>query len=85
MGLWGGRFRVASAIAFDSQGHVHIADFYNNRIQKFSLEGAYLGQWGDNENGKAALKGPTGIAVETEGNLYVVDFHNNRIVKIERR
>jgi DNA-binding beta-propeller fold protein YncE len=78
MGFWGGRFRVASAIAFDPQGHAYVADFYNNRIQEFTLGGSYLGQWRD-----LGLNGPTGLAVDREGYLYIADFHYNRIVKIQ--
>lgn len=81
MGIWGGRFRVASAIAFDPKGHVYVGDFYNNRIQKFTRGGNYLTQFEAKGDGGLGLKGPTGLAIDQDGNLYIVDFHHDRILK----
>jgi len=79
MGLRGGRFRVASGLAFDRGGRLYIADFYNNRVQVFSPDGDYLGQLGASPN-NPDMDGPTSVAVSPDGNIYVVDFHHNRIL-----
>jgi len=67
MGLWGGRFRVASDIAFDPAGHVYIADFYNNRIQLFDADGTYRGQMGAKGEKPGDFDGATGIAISPSG------------------
>ena len=84
LGIWGGRFRVASAMTFDSNGLIHVADFYNNRVQIFRPDGSYLAQWGKEGDRKQALRGPTGLAIHTGGTMYVVDFHHDRILKFHQ-
>ena len=40
-----GEFRLPHAIVIDSSGIVYVADRENGRIQRFTLDGAYLGEW----------------------------------------
>ena len=81
MGLWGGRFRVSSDIAFDRKGRVYVADYYNHRVQVFSKDGRYLTRWGKEGSDKGEFKGPTGLAIDPAGHIYVVDWGNHRIQK----
>jgi len=74
MGVWGGRFRVASGLVVDSDGSLFVADFYNNRIQHFNDKGDYLAAWG----GKGFDR-PTGVAIGSDGSILVADWGNNRI------
>jgi DNA-binding beta-propeller fold protein YncE len=40
-----GEFRLPHSIQVDGQGMVYVADRENGRIQRFTSEGAYLGEW----------------------------------------
>jgi sugar lactone lactonase YvrE len=48
---WGGRgggpgqFRVPHGLAFDGQSVLYVADRDNGRVQRFDLNGRYLGEW----------------------------------------
>jgi tripartite motif-containing protein 71 len=45
-GTSGGQFDEPQAIAVDSSGNVYVADFGNNRIQKFDSNGNFITKWG---------------------------------------
>ena len=68
----------------DGSGNVYVADFGNNRIQKWA-PGAVAGVTvaGGNGAGPAAnqLSQPTNVYVDGSGNVYVADAGNNRIQK----
>jgi DNA-binding beta-propeller fold protein YncE len=40
-----GQFRLPHSIQVDSSGTVYVADRENGRIQRFDLQGKYLGEW----------------------------------------
>ena len=42
-----GQFHVPHGIAIDREGSLYVADRENGRIQRFTLEGHYLGEWRD--------------------------------------
>jgi len=75
MGLWGGRFRVASGLAVGADGSLFVADFYNNRIQHFDRKGHFIAAWG----GASNFNGPTGVAIASNGSILVADWGNNQI------
>ena len=74
-----GQFNVPNGISVDSAGNVYVADFYNNRIQKFTSDGKFITKWGSEGSGKGQFNGPTGVDVDSAGNVYVADWDNNRI------
>src|SRR5687768_4926482 len=59
-----GQFRSPTTAAVDASQNVYVADAHNNRIQKFTSTGAYIGQW---DNGGLAF----GVAVGAGGTVYV--------------
>ncbi len=74
-----------SAIAFDLNGNLLIADTGNDEIRKVSPQGIITKVAGtgnpayDGDNGTvatAAFSGPTGLAVDHLGNIYVADTAN---------
>jgi sugar lactone lactonase YvrE len=73
------------AVFVDVSGNLYVADYLNNRIQKFppgsdsTTNGVTVA--GGNGLGSNAnqLNSPTGIFVDRNGNLYVADFYNNRV------
>ena len=47
-----GQFRYPQGIAIDIEGHVYVADFSNDRIQKFDSNGNFIKTWGSRCNMK---------------------------------
>ncbi len=68
----------------DTGGTVYVADYNNNRIEKWP-PGATSGTLiaGGNGAGSATnqISGPSGVYVDAAGNVYVADAGNNRIMK----
>jgi hypothetical protein len=58
-----------------------VADNGNGRVQKFTLDGTFLTQWGSQGSEPGQFYGPSGIAVDGSGNIYVADVLNHRIQK----
>jgi hypothetical protein len=90
-GTGNGQFGFLRGIAADASGNVYVADGRpctldscpdtNDRVQKFSPNGAFLGIIGSHGTGDGQLRDPMGLAVDSGGNVYVVDFTNNRVQK----
>ena len=84
-GAWGttgagaGQFQNLDGVAVDQAGNVYVADGGNNRIQKFTADGAFLTQWGTAGAGAGQFNGPQDVAVGPDGSVYVADTANNRI------
>ena len=74
-------FDSPTGVAVDGNGNVYVAEYYNNRIQKFDAGGAYVGQWGGPGSGNDQFVYPYGVAVDGAGNVYVADSGNDRIQK----
>ena len=47
-GTGNGQFKYPEDVAVDSAGHVFVADFHNNRIQKFDNNGNFISKWNGN-------------------------------------
>jgi tripartite motif-containing protein 71 len=78
-----GEFDLPTGVALDSGGRVYVTDTYNNRVQKFSSGGSFLGQWGTAGNGSGQFNYPTGIAIDPADNVYVADSNNHRIQQFD--
>ena len=61
-----GEFTTPHGIWIDAQDRVLVADRENNRVQLFSPEGDYYGEWRD-------LYHPMDIYVDADGTVYVTD------------
>ncbi len=72
-GIGPGEFLGATGITIDQAGVVYVADKQNNRIQKFDLDGTYLGEISHNPENPNRLNGPVDLIVDNSGNVYVVD------------
>jgi len=67
-------------VAVDPLGNVFVADFGNDRIEKFDGNGKLLMTWGSLGQNDGQLYNPTGMAVQfPSGNVYVVDTGNHRV------
>ena len=87
-GQWGnegtigeGVFSYPKGIAVDAAGDVYVTDNWNNDVQKFAADGAFLLRWGGLGSGDAQFDSPEKIAVDEDGYVYVVDGGNNRVQK----
>jgi NHL repeat len=61
-----GQFHLPHSIAFDDDGRLYVADRANKRIQIFSPDGAFLGQW-------TGMGGPNDISRGRDGNFYIAE------------
>ena len=66
---------------FDAEGNLYVVDTLNHRVQKFTREGGFLGQWGSYGCGEGEFNMPWGIAVDELGDVYVADWRNDRVQK----
>ena len=66
-------------LAKDSAGNVYVADWRNDRIQKFSAGGEFLKAWGGSDAEDGEFNRPSGLAVDANGVLYVADWGNERV------
>jgi DNA-binding beta-propeller fold protein YncE len=77
-------FNGPAGVAVDrDSGDIYVADYHNNRIQKFSGDGAFLTKWGASGSTNGLFSGPVGIAVDADGDVYVGEQFNHRIQKFE--
>lgn len=80
-GPFNGWFATVTSVATDKAGNVFVADFYNNRIQKFTADGTFLSSFGEKGSGPGQFSYPIALAVGDDGSIYVADYGNNRIQK----
>ena len=61
-----GQFHLPHSIAFDPDGKLYVADRANRRIQIFTPDGEFLGQW-------TGMGGPNDITRGKDGNYYIAE------------
>ena len=66
-------------IAIDSCGDVYVADWHNDRAQKFSPEGEYIATFGAPGGGPGQVKHPSDVAVDKDGDVYITDWWNHKL------
>jgi hypothetical protein len=62
---------------------VYVSDPYNNRVQKYRSDGAYIEQWDAAGSANGQFNFPRGLAVDGDGSVYVADGGNNRVQKFD--
>ena len=72
-GTGNGQFEGPRGLATDSAGNLYVADSGNDRIEKFTSLGGYLGQW----NG--GLFEPEGVAINSADHVFTTDFDHVRV------
>lgn len=87
LGSGNGEFNRPLRVDVAPDGTVYVSDSDpddanqgNNRIQRFSATGAFLGTWGTKGAASAQFYGPSGLSIDHDtGNAYIVDSLNHRI------
>lgn len=74
-----GEFISATAIAFDADDRLFMADEVLQRITIFDADHNYVNHWGVEGSAPGQFDGPSGIAFDRDGNLLVVDDKNHRV------
>lgn len=72
------KFQFPTGVAVDDR-YVYVADSFNNRIQKFTAEGAFVTKWGVTGIGPGQFNRPSGVAVDNLGQILVADAANHRV------
>jgi DNA-binding beta-propeller fold protein YncE len=65
-----GQFYGPDAIVVGAGGNIYVADYSNHRIQLFTSNGAFVGQWGGEF---PSISGPRALAVDANGNVYAAN------------
>jgi sugar lactone lactonase YvrE len=82
-GTGDGQFNTPSQIWCDSSNNLYVADYNNNRVQKFDSTGSYLLKFGSNGSGDGQFLKCPGVCVDSAGNIFVSDEGNSRIQKFD--
>ena len=91
MSQWGsggdgeGEFNMPWGLASDSDSNIYVADWRNDRIQKFTSDGEFLQAWGGSDAEDGVFNRPSGLAVDADGVLYVADWGNERVQVLTQR
>lgn len=75
-----GEFRFPYGLDMDTDGHLIVCEFGNNRVQKIDkTSGQSLGVWGGPGREPGQLAYPWGVAVDKRNRVVAVDAGNNRL------
>ncbi len=78
-----GQFYEPWGLAVAEDGSIFVADTWNHRIQKFSLDGEFITTWGffnQSTDDPYAMWGPRDVAIDLNGNVLVTDTGNKRVL-----
>jgi sugar lactone lactonase YvrE len=78
-GSGNGQYNVPTDVTVDPKGNIWVTDYNNNRIEKLSESGGYLGQFGSAGTGNGQFNYPVATAIDPAGHLWVLDRSNNRV------
>lgn len=78
-GPFNGWFATVTSIATDGAAW-YVADFYNHRVQKFSLSGKFLTAFGEQGDGDGQFDYVSAVAVAPDGTVFATDLANNRVL-----
>ena len=82
------KFNLPFGVTIDSYGNLFVADSYNHRIRKITLNGLVstvagsIEDFADGAGVNAKFNLPNGIIIDKQNNFYVADTYNNKIRKI---
>ena len=71
-GTGDGELAGPGSLAIDSRGDVVVSDARG--VQRFSVDGRYVGQVGSHGNAAGQYLGPGPLAIDSQNNVYVIDW-----------
>ena len=66
-------------MAVDSQGVVYVIDTHDHCIQKFSISGQFIGQFGSSGVGHGELCGPNNITIDDKDYIHISEPRLQRV------
>lgn len=78
-GSFNGWFTTITGISVGPSGNVFVADFYNDRVQKFTPDGTFLTAFGIKTTGPTHTS--IAVAEANDGSVFVADYVNHQIQK----
>jgi DNA-binding beta-propeller fold protein YncE len=66
-------------VGVDREDNIYVADWGNDRIQKFTAEGEFVAVCGAPGRGHGEIRRPAGVCVDDDGYIYVADWGNHRV------
>ena len=88
IGQWGsggegnGEFNLPWGICDDTEGNIYIADWRNDRVQKFDPQGNHISTIAGGVD--SVLDRPADVAVDSSGTLFVADWGSQRLVVLDQ-
>ena len=82
---WGtepGQTTLPTAMAFDSEDRLYVADEFMHNVSVFDHEGKFLKRWGGFGSEPGQFNRPSGIAIDSQDDVWVVDHLNDRVQKL---
>ncbi len=77
------QFNAPSGVVVADNGNIFVTDGHgdntNNRVMKFSSDGAFIKSWGQTGFGPGEFRTLHAIAIDSRGRVFVADRSNNRI------
>lgn len=74
-----GKFQRICGIAIDKEGFLYVTDCLLNCIQKFTVNGEFLSQFGTSGTGSGEFDEPFGLTFSKLNTLFVCDRKNHRV------
>ncbi|MBO9540128.1 hypothetical protein J7643_05995 [bacterium] len=71
------------AVASDRSGTIWVADWKNNRFQRFTSDGRFLSTFGSLGTGAGKFDSPHGISIDADGNFLTSELYNFRLQKFD--
>jgi len=78
-GPFNGWFATVTGLAIGPKGNIFVADFYNDRVQKFTSDGDFLNAFGLKTTN--ATHTAIAVAIANDGSVFVADYANHQIQK----
>ena len=74
-----GQFRCPGDIAINRDGFAYVTDMCADRVQVFTLDGAFVTTWGSHGALDGQFDVPEGITTDNDGHVLVADRKNCRV------